>query len=113
MHAWPGSIDADPRSPPVHIRPLVHVGGTANGSGVPPLPPVPPMPASAPPPLHEPVGYPAEIQAWITATSAVVARAPGGGGIGVVLCCMRATHRSAHVPPVGEAPVRSAYVTSE
>ena len=72
MQAIPGFMFWEPSFPPVHVRPLVQV---------------------APHPV--PAGDPAATQFAIVAASAAVAGVDGGGGIGIVVDCIRATATAA------------------
>src|SRR5262249_4021457 len=96
MHATPGCIAAEPLSPPVQRWLLVQtVGGTTTpASGPTAGPPAPPSGGGG---EVQAAGDPAVIQLARTAISPGVARAAGGGGIGFVASCMRASAISATV----------------
>src|ERR1044071_3928719 len=82
MQASPGFIDAEPREPPVHVVPLVHLGGTLKGSLT---------PASLPVAQPVPGGLPVAFHVCSAAISAGVARVAGAGGMGAVALCIRVT----------------------
>jgi len=92
MHGIPGFMFPEPSLPPLHVWPLVHVE-----------------------PHPVPAGNPAATHAATVAISAAVAGAAGGGGIAIVVDCIRATATLASdcVRSIRDIAVNSATLVSD